>query len=175
MSWGSGTSGGAAAGGAGGAAGGASGAASSAGANGVSLSSANAAPATSGWSAGIDSVQPNQSGPTVGNATDLSNGTNNTYNSQLARGLENQNTYGTANPSIMDKGFNSLERFQKGQNQSLPEAYKSFGNNPETYGAAYGMLNKLSGMGKQSGAAPITINSSYQQPENTYLKRYARG
>ena len=81
-------------------------------------------------------------------------------------------SYGTSNPSFFDKAGSYLDRFQKGEKQSMGEAWKGRGNNPETYGYAYNKLNSLSGMGKQSGgAAPITTNISYQQPENEYLRK----
>ena len=86
----------------------------------------------------------------------------------------NMQTYGTENPSMMQQGVNLYERFGKGQGQSVGDAYKNFGNNPETYGAAYGLINKMASTGKQGGAAPITINSTYQQPVNEYLKKYGR-
>lgn len=86
----------------------------------------------------------------------------------------NVQTYGTSNPSMMQQGVNYLERFQKGGGQGLGETYKNFGNNPETYGAAYGLVNKMAGSGKPQSGAPITTNISYQQPENSYLRKRGR-
>lgn len=86
----------------------------------------------------------------------------------------NVQTYGTANPSFMDKGVNMLERFQKGSGNNLSEAWKARGNNPETYGAIYGAVNKMAGTGKPQSGAPITTNISYQQPENPYLRKRGR-
>lgn len=82
--------------------------------------------------------------------------------------------YGTSNPTIMDKGAGMLERFQKGGSQGLNESYKNFGNNPETYGAAYGLASRMAGSGKPASAPPITTNISYQQPTNSYLQKRGR-
>lgn len=128
----------------------------------------------SGFSAGLNTTAPTQ-GPTVGNAADLTAGAPNSYNTAAGQGVTDMKTFGTANPSPIARTVNTLERFSRGQGQGLGDTAKNFGNNPETYGAAYGFLNRLASMGKGgSGAAPITINSSYQQPENEYLKRYGR-
>jgi hypothetical protein len=86
----------------------------------------------------------------------------------------NVQTYGTANPSYMQQGVNTLERFQKGSGQGLTDTYKNFGNNPETYGAVYGLATKMAGSGKPQSGAPITTNISYQQPENPYLRKRGR-
>jgi len=83
--------------------------------------------------------------------------------------------YGTSNPTLMDQTGGILDRFQKGGNQGIADTYKNFGNNAETYGAAYGLANKLSAAGKpQGGAAPITTNINYQQPVNPYLQKRGR-
>ena len=84
----------------------------------------------------------------------------------------NMQTYGTTDPSYLQQGVNGLERFQKGGNQGLGETYKNFGNNPETYGAAYGLVNKMAGSGKPTSAAPITTHISYQQPAAQKRGRY---
>ena len=84
----------------------------------------------------------------------------------------NVQTYGTANPSFMDRSINALERFQKGNDQGLFKT--KLGNNPETYGAVYGLASKMAGSGKPQSGAPITTNISYQQPENPYLRKRGR-
>ncbi len=86
----------------------------------------------------------------------------------------NVQTYGTANPSFMDRSINALERFQKGGSNNLSEAWKARGNNPETYGAVFGLVSKMAGTGKPQSGAPITTNISYQQPENPYLRKRGR-
>lgn len=87
-------------------------------------------------------------------------------------GAADMQTYGTSDPSFMQRAGNSLERFQRGGNQGLNDTYKNFGNNPETYGAIYGMANKMAGSGKPASAAPITTNISYQQPAAQKRGRY---
>lgn len=71
-----------------------------------------------------------------------------------------------------DQVYDYYDRFTKGMEQKAPDAYKNFGNNPETYGYAYGKLNQFAGMGKggQSPQAP-SINVNYQQPDNPYLRK----
>jgi hypothetical protein len=86
----------------------------------------------------------------------------------------NVQTYGTKDPSVIQQGANYLERFQKGSGQGLTDTYKNFGNNPETYGAVYGLATKMAGSGKPQSGAPITTNISYQQPENPYLRKRGR-
>lgn len=72
-----------------------------------------------------------------------------------------------------------ISRFMQGQNQDLGQAYENFGNNPETYGylfnKVYTVGRGLSGGGGQQQAAPITINTNYQQEtDNPYLRKYRR-
>jgi hypothetical protein len=84
----------------------------------------------------------------------------------------NTQTYGTTDPSIMQQTGNYLERFQKGQGNSMGGAVERFGNNPETYGYLYDKVGRLaSAKSGGGGAAPITTNISYQQPQNDYLRR----
>lgn len=133
-------------------------------------------PASSGFSiepantAGTVGQTGSGMGPTIENTADLVNNTPNIYNESAA----NLRDWGTEAPSALDKVVNLYGRFNKGSNQNLTETYNKFGNNPETYGAAYGLVNKMAGSGKPAGAAPITTNISYQQPVNPYLAKRGR-
>ena len=93
--------------------------------------------------------------------------------SDIATDKANLETYGTTDPSIWQYAGNGLKRFAKGKEQDVGEAWKNFGNNPETYGYVFG---KAEGMTKGGGggtqAPPVTLNNTYQQPENEYLRRY---
>lgn len=111
-------------------------------------------------------------GPTVTNDAALTRGAPNDYNTGAAQGIKDMREYGTANPTFVDKVVNTLERFQKGNDQGLFKT--KLGNNPETYGAAYGLATKMAGSGKPQSGAPITTNISYQQPENPYLRKRGR-
>lgn len=74
-----------------------------------------------------------------------------------------------------DSAMDYLDRFQKGKRQNMPEAWRGRGNNPETYGYLAGKVDDIMGMsGSGGGAAPITTNINYQEPENPYLRRYGR-
>lgn len=107
------------------------------------------APAQSGFS--MDAV----SSPNTGTGPTVDNG--------------NMQTYGTKDPSYLDKGMKGIEQFQKGGQHSLREAYNGFGNNPETYGYIASKIPQGGG----GGAAPaMTTNISYQQPQNDYLKKH---
>lgn len=115
--------------------------------------------------------------PTSGFSVDAGAGntpTDGTLVSMTPNQMADKDYYGTANPTFADKSANMLERFQKGGNQGLNESYKNFGNNPETYGAAYGLASRMAGSGKPASAAPITTNISYQQPTNSYLQKRGR-
>lgn len=107
-------------------------------------------------------------GPTVANAADPS-----AYNAASAQVTADQAKYGTADPSWWDKTMAFLSDYQKGTDANLAQAWKNKGFNGQTAGY---IGNKMSGMMKGGGAtgqaAPVTINNSYQQPENEYLKRY---
>lgn len=68
-----------------------------------------------------------------------------------------------------------LEKFDKGRGNSLGQAWKERGFNPQTYGYAAGKLQGMMGSGQGAGTPqPIVNNISYQQPENDYLRRYRR-
>jgi len=99
----------------------------------------------------------------------LDNATAPTQGPTVAAG--NMQTYGTENPSMMAVAGNTLERFQKGQGQSMGQTFgKGFVNKPETYGYISAKLQQMSKAGGGGGgSAPITTNISYQQPENGYL------
>lgn len=64
-----------------------------------------------------------------------------------------------------------LKRFQKGGSMDTADAYKNFGNNPETYGYLMGKMGQLGNMRQQGQQQPMVTNISYQPPENAYLKR----
>lgn len=90
----------------------------------------------------------------------------------------NLGTYGSVNPSWMEKAYGMYDRFTKGGNMSFPEAYKAyqggeFGNNPETYGFIYNKLGQVARMGGggMQPMQPASINVSYQQPDNPYLRK----
>lgn len=85
----------------------------------------------------------------------------------------NLQTYGTSDPSWLDKSMQFLDEYQKGKEQTLPQAWKNKGMNAQTAGYIGGkMEGMLKGGGASGQPAPVTINNSYQQPENEYLKRY---
>lgn len=93
--------------------------------------------------------------------------------SEIPNSLETANT--AAQPGWFDNAMDYLERFQKGRKQNMPEAWRGRGNNPETYGYLTGKVDDIMGMGGSGGGvAPITTNINYQEPENPYLRRYAR-
>lgn len=79
---------------------------------------------------------------------------------------------GPAESSWLEKAYSTYDRFNKGADQSLPEAWKNRGMNPETFGYGYGKLNQFASLGKggQTPQAPATINN-YQHPENPYLRK----
>ena len=71
--------------------------------------------------------------------------------------------------------MNSLERFSKGGEQSLGEAWKNRGWNPETAGYVYTKANQIAAAGKQpSQASPMNTTVNYQQPTNPYLAKRGR-
>lgn len=81
-------------------------------------------------------------------------------------------SYGEANPSYMDKAMSGLEKFQKGGEQSLPEAWRDRAwDNPATYGYVAGKVQGMAGGGGGNQPANVTTNISYQQPQNDYLRR----
>jgi len=86
----------------------------------------------------------------------------------------NIQTYGTTSPGIMDKAVNMYDRLNKGAEQNIGQAYKGMGNNPETYGYALAKLRPLMGGGGAPQAPQMVTNVSYQQPENSYLRRFRR-
>lgn len=85
----------------------------------------------------------------------------------------NFQTYGTASPSFMDKAGAMYDRFTNGQNASLGNSMKNFGNNPETYGKVYGILTSFAKGGGGGGGSvqPASITNYYQQPQNEYLRK----
>ena len=87
---------------------------------------------------------------------------------------QNIDTYGTANPGFMDKAVNMYDRLNKGGEQNIVQAYKNRGNNPETYGYALAKLNSLTNGAAAPEAPQMVTNVSYQQPENSYLRRFRR-
>lgn len=102
--------------------------------------------------------------------------TDGTYVSLTPMQQADVSSYGTSNPSMWDKAVGTIDRFNKGGNQNLPEAWKNFGNNPETYGY---VSNKLAGLTRGAGggqSAPASVNTTvnYQQPSNPYLERRRR-
>lgn len=129
--------------------------------------------ADSAANSGASAVQ-----PVSGFSLDAVNSTGEAANlaSGASKDVANMETYGTTTPSLVDKATNTIERFQKGGKQSFNDM--SFDNSPEMYGYLYDKANAISGMagaaGKGGGAAPITTNISYQQPENPYLKKRGR-
>jgi len=87
---------------------------------------------------------------------------------------QNIETYGTTSPGFMDKAVNMYDRLYKGGEQNIVQAYKNRGNNPETYGYALAKLNSLTNGASAPEAPPMVTNISYQQPENSYLRRFRR-
>lgn len=114
-------------------------------------------------------------GPTVDAASSLGNTAQTIGPSYLQAGSP---MYSTTDYSQLPQG-SMISRFMQGQNQDLGQAYENFGNNPETYGylfnKVYTIGKSLGGGGGQQQAAPITINTNYQQEtENPYLRKYRR-
>jgi hypothetical protein len=128
----------------------------------------------SGFSAGLETA-PTQ-GPTVANASSLPAYTGDLPHSVQAYDLVKGKSVErmTDQATGAERVGNVLDRFGKGQNQSLGDTVKGFGNNPETYGALYKYLSGIASMGggKSGAPAPIPINTVYQQPQNDYLKKY---
>lgn len=113
--------------------------------------------ASAGQGFSIEPATTNMTGPTMYNASRM----------------DNINTV-----EVPQQG-NFFTRFMDGQNQDLGQAYENFGNNPETYGylfnKVYTVVKSLGGGGGQQQAAPITINTNYQQEtDNPYLRKYRR-
>lgn len=86
-----------------------------------------------------------------------------------ANGLE-----GPAEPSMWSKAVDGLERFQKGGDASIGDAWKNRGFNAETAGYLYNKVNQVAGAGKQAPASPINTTINYQQPTNPYLEKRRR-
>lgn len=82
--------------------------------------------------------------------------------------------YGTSNPTFVDKSVNTLERFQKGGDANLVEAWKNKGFNAETAGYIYNKANQMAAANKQSPTNPINTTINYQQPTNPYLAKRGR-
>lgn len=105
------------------------------------------------------------------NATDTGAGAGSGVNMTASQSADMGN-YGEANPSFMDKAMTHLDKFQKGSEQSLPEAWESRSwSNPATYGYVAGKVQALGGAGGGNQPANVTTNISYQQPQNDYLRR----
>lgn len=120
---------------------------------------------TSGNTASGFSLNAGQMGPTM----EAANATTNTP-SYMAM---------TSSDATQVPQGSMISRFMQGQNQDLGQAYENFGNNPETYGylfnKVYTVGKGLGGSGGQQQAAPITINTNYQQEtDNPYLRKYRR-
>ena len=117
--------------------------------------------------------------PTVGPTVDAASNIGNTSQSIGPSYLQADSPmYSTTDYTQVPQG-SMISRFMQGQNQDLGQAYENFGNNPETYGylfnKVYTVGRGLSGGGGQQQAAPITINTNYQQEtENPYLRKYRR-
>jgi hypothetical protein len=81
--------------------------------------------------------------------------------------------YGTADPSWFDKTAKFLDEYQKGKEQNIGQAWKNKGFNAQTAGYVGGkMEGMMKGGGGGTQAPPVTLNNTYQQPENEYLRRY---
>jgi len=118
--------------------------------------------------------------PTVGPTIDAANGIGNAGSSIGSPSYLQADSpmYSTTDYTQLPQG-SMISRFMQGQNQDLGQAYENFGNNPETYGylfnKVYTVGRGLGGGGGQQQAAPITINTNYQQEtENPYLRKYRR-
>ena len=86
-------------------------------------------------------------------------------------GLGMMSAANTASPTFVEGMTDMLKRFRSGGEQSLGDAYKNFGNNPETYGYLSGKAGELAKTGQQNAPVAPIVYPSYQQPENPYLKR----
>lgn len=85
--------------------------------------------------------------------------------------------WGTADPSWWQKGYDYYDQFSEGMNQDLPQAYKNFGNNPETYGYGFSKLSGLARMGGGGGGGStpsMSTTVNYQQPQDEYRRKYRR-
>ena len=117
--------------------------------------------------------------PTVGPTVDAASNLGNTAQSIGPSYLQADSPmYSTTDYTQVPQG-SMISRFMQGQNQDLGQAYENFGNNPETYGylfnKVYTVGRGLGGGGGQQQAAPITINTNYQQEtDNPYLRKYRR-
>lgn len=117
--------------------------------------------------------------PTVGPTVDAASNIGNTAQSIGPSYLQADSPmYSTTDYTQVPQG-SMISRFMQGQNQDLGQAYENFGNNPETYGylfnKVYTVGKGLGGGGGQQQAAPITINTNYQQEtDNPYLRKYRR-
>lgn len=75
--------------------------------------------------------------------------------------------------SWWDKTVNFLDDYQRGKEANIGQAWKNRGLNGHTVGYVGGKLEgMMKGGGGSTQAAPVTINNTYDQPENEYLKRY---
>lgn len=118
--------------------------------------------------------------PTVGPTVDAASNLGNTAQSIGPSYLQADSPmYSTTDYTQVPQG-SMISRFMQGQNQDLGQAYENFGNNPETYGYLFNKVYTVGrglggGGGGQQQAAPITINTNYQQEtENPYLRKYRR-
>lgn len=118
--------------------------------------------------------------PTVGPTVDAASNLGNTAQSIGPSYLQADSPmYSTTDYTQVPQG-SMISRFMQGQNQDLGQAYENFGNNPETYGYLFNKVYTVGrglggGGGGQQQAAPITINTNYQQEtDNPYLRKYRR-
>lgn len=85
----------------------------------------------------------------------------------------NLETYGTADPSWLDKSMKFLDEYQKGKEQTLPQAWKNKGMNAQTFGYIGGkMEGMMKGGGASGQATPIIMNNQQPQNDKEYLLRY---
>jgi hypothetical protein len=81
--------------------------------------------------------------------------------------------YGAPSPSFLDRTMGYIGRFNGGMNSDMGQAYKGFGNNPETYGF---MTRKLGDLMRTAPGAPpppaMTTNIyNNQGVPNSYGRR----
>lgn len=114
------------------------------------------------------------SGFSLGNSSTATTGPMETGPQMTGQAATDYQTYGTTDPSWLEKTYKTYEDFSSGGKQNMKEAYNNFGNNAKTYGYLYAKAGQLipSSGGTTVQPASITVNNTY--PENTYLKKYVR-
>lgn len=75
-------------------------------------------------------------------------------------------------PSFIDKTMDYVDRFTGGMKSNMGQAYKAFGNNPETYGYAAQRLGDLLRTAPGAPPPPVMNTTIYQQSPNSYGRRY---